>query len=128
MIVRRNMPCVTKICGLFIYPGINVFTKEQADKLEESDVFTNLLNVRVAGEPIHEIIVDSNDEKPSNVLEETVEKDLSSLSVKQAVDVVENTYSASILTHMKSKEKRTGVLNAIKKQIDVLSDSQKTEK
>lgn len=121
MIVKRNKANITKIEGKFFYPGNNVINKEDEEKFTDNEYFQQLLETKINGIPIHEIVAEGEAKVVSSEKGE-VYSDLAGMNAKNAIGVVKETYSIPALEKMAEEEDRSSVIKAIDKQISKIRE------
>ena len=122
MIVKRNKASITKIEGKFFYPGNNVINKENEEKFTKNEYFQQLLEAKVNGVPVHEIVAEGEAKVISSEKGE-VYSDLAGMNAKNAIKIVKETYSIPALDKMAEEEDRSSVIRAIDKRIDKIREA-----
>lgn len=122
MIVKRNKASVTKIEGIFFYPGNNIVKKEDEDKLNKNEYFQQLLETKINGQPVHEIVIEGETKTVLDKEGNEVESDFAGLNAKEAIKVIKSTYSIPALEKLAETEERTSVIKAIDKQIKIIRE------
>ena len=122
MIVKRNRASITKIEGKFFYPGNNLIDKEDEAKFRKNEYFQQLLETKIEGTPIHEIVVEGKAKEVENAEGDKVYSDLAGMNAKESIKVIKSTYSIPALEKMAETEERTSVLSAIDKQINKIHE------
>ena len=122
MIVKRNKPSITKIEGIFFYPGNNIIKKEDEDKLNKNEYFQHLLKTKIVGQPVHEIVVEGETKTVTDQEGNEVESEFAGLNAKEAIKVIKSTYSIPALEKLAETEERSSVIKAIDRQIKIIRE------
>ena len=127
MIITRNQPFVTKICGRFFYPGNNIIADDVlAKKIIADPVFKNFETLG------HMEIVKTESKKttPSQILsDDDIANQAASISgirkAITAVEVVKGVLDIRVLRKIADTDNRANVIEAAKEQIKVLMSDRK---
>jgi len=128
MLVERTKASVTKIAGIFFYPGMNKIKPQDEKAVNESPVFQSqvaaglmkIVEIKKAAEA--EIASDKETDEDPKANDETT-TDIGEMTAADARKVIRKTLILSDLKAMKSGEKRGSVLDAIDKQIQKLKEA-----
>jgi len=97
MIIRNIGRFVKHIEGVMLLPGTNEVTDKQFKKISAHPLF----------EKIDDLVVEKK-------------KEITKLTVKEAKELIEDTFNPELLRSWKEKDSRTGVIKSIDKQLEEL--------
>lgn len=122
MIIDRTKPSVTKIGGMFIYPGKNVIKKEDEAKVKKDPAFQANIDAGM----IKIVDIHDQDGKADDAGSATEGKaaEIAELSTKEAIEIIKGVLSIPELEEIAAGEDRKAVLKAIKKQIEEIKADQ----
>lgn len=128
MIIRHNYAFITKVEGIFLYPGNNELTEEDGKRVIESQAGKDKLNcsppaLSIIGGQGVEISVPAKGAVKIAAVKQTI----STMPVPAAVKVIKNTFNKELLLKYGLSDVRKGVQDAIKAQVAIIDEAGKDE-
>jgi len=124
LLLKRNKLNISGIGNIRIMPGINRFDDEQVKEMEKNPAWQEML-----ASGIHEIVSAPKAIQQEDVLFPEPAKSIAEMSVKDAKAIIAGTFDADSLGAMLDEEdageKRKGIFDAIDKQLEKVSSSDK---
>lgn len=122
MIINRIKPSVTRLGGVMIFPGNNILTKEDTEKVQADEQFKiNLQTGQIKIVDKHETAeaVKTKEEKENEAGATGIAEEIAGLNGNDAIDVIKDIVIVAELEKIiAGGEKRKKVLKAIDRQIE----------